>query len=331
MSLISVIVPVYNVEKYLNKCIDSIVNQSYDNLEIILVDDGSTDNSGTICDIYAKNDSRIKVIHQECSGVAVSRNVGLDNSTGEYISFVDSDDYIDSKMIEKLYQALIKENADVSMCNFSNVNENAERILELDIKSPIKTEVISRLDMYKKLACGNCWYYVILWNKLYKKEVFEDIRFPEGKIHEDEILAHYIVEKCNKISSVDDVLYYYVKRQGSIMSTGITIKRIMAVEAFFDRAVFYIKKKHYELAEQVLVVGINTLAEISQKTEKNIENRKKIKEQKKKFNKVYFRIIKEKISIRRKMLLMIYFMNINIPIYISNFRTKRKQCREGLG
>ena len=178
--LISVIVPIYKVEKYLHKCIDSILAQTYTNLEIILVDDGSPDNCGKICDEYAAKDSRIKVIHQPNGGLSAARNAGLDIATGDYIGFVDSDDYIAPDMYEKLYNALVKNDADMAICDYQRFGNE----LPYDEMS-LTTEVITGLQaMEKQNTVINC-SFVVAWSKLYKSFIFSNVRFPVGKINED--------------------------------------------------------------------------------------------------------------------------------------------------
>lgn len=241
MEKISVIVPVYNVEKYLSKCVDSIINQTYHNLEIILVDDGSPDRCGEICDEYATKDNRIKVIHKKNGGLSDARNAGIEVAEGGYIAFVDSDDYIASDMMDVLYHRLIKDGSDMALCNFKYIDEKGEEIEERKNKSPIKDEVITGIDGMKKLSQDKNWYYVIAWNKLYKKEIFDNIRFPKGKIHEDEFVIHHIMHACKRISCVALELYYYLQRQGSIMSQKSLISTMNTFEAKRDRALFSIE------------------------------------------------------------------------------------------
>ncbi len=212
--LISVIVPVYKTENYLCKCVDSILAQTYTNLEIILVDDGSPDNCGKICDEYAAKDSRVKVIHQKNGGLSAARNAGLDIATGEYIGFVDSDDYIAPDMYEKLYNALVSNEADMSICNHQKVGI---KLFFDDNEMPLLTEVISEQDaMRKQYECLNC-SIVVAWSKLYKRVIWNDLRFPSGKIHEDEFVSFDVFYKCKRIAIISDKLYcYYIRADGII-------------------------------------------------------------------------------------------------------------------
>lgn len=216
--LMTIIVPVYNVEKYLVRCLDSIVNQTYQNLQIILIDDGSTDNSGKICDEYSNNDQRISVIHKRNEGVSAARNEGLDLAEGKYIGFVDSDDYIELDMYERLYKRIEATDAEMVVCEFTYVNDEG-------IKSENESYCLARrkidANTYIKrwIDSGYNSIYVVPWNKLYKKKLFEGIRYPVGKYREDEYLIHHLVYQCQNIVCMPDKLYYYVQHEGSIMKS----------------------------------------------------------------------------------------------------------------
>ena len=179
--LISVIVPVYNVEPYLRRCVDSILRQTYRNLEILLVDDGSTDRSGTICDACAQQDTRVKVIHQKNGGLSAARNCGLETARGEYISFVDSDDLINDRMIETLYRDLAGQGADISAVGY-RMFENQEELRPEEITAPVQCmtgkEALRRILVSEEIGD-------FAWNKLYKKILFQTIRYPEGRVFED--------------------------------------------------------------------------------------------------------------------------------------------------
>ena len=211
---ISIIIPVYNVENYLKRCLESIVNQTYKNLEIILVDDGSTDNSGKICDEYKEKDKRIIVIHKENGGLSDARNAGIDIATGNYIGFIDSDDFADVRMYEILLNNLKSTNSDISICNLYKFSNE---------KEIYKTEEIEKLTVYDRKNFFENMYNdllvsVLAWNKLYKKEIFSDIRYPKGKIIEDAAILHYIIGKCDKIVITNLELIYYFCRDNSILS-----------------------------------------------------------------------------------------------------------------
>lgn len=209
---ISIIIPVYDVEPYLERCIDSVINQTYKNLEIILVDDGSPDSCGEICDVYAKKDSRTKVIHKENSGLSDARNRGLDIATGDYIGFVDSDDYVAEDMFETLYNILKTYKADISTVSFYEMF-NGKLI---GVKDSGKLEVMNRTEALKELYIDDK-IQSYSWNKLFKKELFTDVRFPSGKNFEDIPTTLLLFEKSNIVVRLEEPKYYYMRRNDSIV------------------------------------------------------------------------------------------------------------------
>lgn len=231
--MISVIVPVYNVEKYIEKCVESIIAQTYTDLEIILVDDGSTDNSGKLCDLYASKDERIRVIHKENGGLSDARNVGIEQSTGEYLSFIDSDDYIHPQMMEILYRNMQEYGADLSMCDSLEVAENEEFVFE---KICNRVRVVEH--PLEELR-NNAAKISVAWNKLYPRKMFDEVKYPKGKLHEDEYVIHELLYISKKMIVTDEKLYAYVQRQDSITSK-INIKRIEdKLSAYICRIVFF--------------------------------------------------------------------------------------------
>lgn len=209
---ISIIVPVYGVEKYLEECLDSLLNQTYKNLEIILVDDESPDNCPKICDVYAKRDDRIVVIHKKNGGAASARNVGLDCISGEYVAFVDSDDYVDKEYISKLLYLIKKENADISVCSFSNVYRNRNEKIDNSVG-------IYTAQDYLRLFL-NDWKCGLIWNKLFKTKLLKNIRFAEGHVIDDEFFTYKTVILAKKIIVGNSNLYYYRQRRSSAMAQG---------------------------------------------------------------------------------------------------------------
>ncbi len=212
--MISVIVPIYNVEKYLEKCIQSIQSQTYRDIEIILVDDGSPDDCGRICDKYKEGDSRIKVIHKLNGGLSDARNAGIEVASGDFISFIDSDDYIHPQMLEILYHNLISAKTDISVCAFREVSENEEIAIN-QISEPVQTETFADEQVMNQLYERNL-ITVVAWNKLYRREIFAHNRYCKGKIHEDEFLIHHLLHACKRIVYTKQPLYFYVQRKSSI-------------------------------------------------------------------------------------------------------------------
>ena len=191
---ISVIVPIYNVEQYLRRCIDSIINQTYKNLEIILVDDGSPDNCGQICDDYAKKDTRIKVIHKKNGGLSDARNVGLEVCTGDYISFVDSDDWIELNTYEIMMKSMNEYNADMVVSNINYVYKD-----KVESKySEDKIRCFNKEEAMKELIKDGL-VQAVVWNKLYKRVVIDNLRFKVGKLNEDEFFTYKICAKAERI------------------------------------------------------------------------------------------------------------------------------------
>ena len=239
--LISIIIPVYKVEKYLEKCIESVLKQTYTNLQIILVDDGSPDNCGKICDEYAKKDSRIEAIHKANGGLSDARNVGISKAKGRYIGFVDSDDYIKEDMYEILLNLIKKYDADVSICNLYDVIDGNECIRNKE--NGIRE--YSRIDILKEILLDkNIQSYA--WNKLYKKELFDEIKYPIGKKYEDIGTTFYLFEKCNKIVVTSEPEYYYLKRADSLVNN-VTESTILDYTEIIIQRYLYIKQNIKEL------------------------------------------------------------------------------------
>lgn len=252
---ISVIVPVYKVEKYLNRCVQSIAAQTYENLEIILVDDGSPDNCGALCDEWAQKDSRIKVVHKENGGLSSARNAGVAVATGAYVGFVDSDDYIHPQMYEKLYEALVENGADISICGCDYVDEETDvPDLNMRTRSPLKKEVLTREQAYRIISDIKDGYafYVTAWNKLYPRRFFDVLQFKEGFIHEDEFFVHYLFGCCSRIATIPDELYMYVQRSGSITKTKVTIRSLHGVYSYYDRYQFFRARGERRMAKDTL-------------------------------------------------------------------------------
>lgn len=210
--LVSVIIPVYNVESYLTECVESVINQTHKLLEIILVDDGSTDNSGNLCDKYLETDERIKVIHKPNGGLSSARNVGIQNATGEFISFIDSDDWIENTMIERLLTSCLESDSLLSVCG-SYVAFSKENI-RVRI-CPSKTECLSLADFWEKVLSTEEIDFISC-DKLYHRSLWEKYKFPEGKIYEDIRVLYKVIEQSDMISTVARPLYYYRMRNKSI-------------------------------------------------------------------------------------------------------------------
>lgn len=232
--LISVIVPVYKVEKYLDRCVQSIVDQTYRNLQIILVDDGSPDKCPAMCDAWASKDSRIKVIHKANGGLSDARNAGMAVATGLYMSFVDSDDYIAPEMYRLLYDRLTADGSDIAACSVEMVFEDGSPSRMLTQPGAC---VLSR-DEAMEAVVRETWLKQPVWYKLYKTALIQDIPFPVGKYHEDVFWTWQAVAQAQQVSVFDTPCYFYLQRSGSIMGEHYSLKRLDAVEAKQQRLAY---------------------------------------------------------------------------------------------
>lgn len=250
MSEISIIVPVYKVERYLRRCIDSILNQTFNDFDLILVDDGSPDSCGDICEKYAKTDNRITIIHRENGGLSAARNSGikwaLKNSDSEWITFVDSDDWLHPDYLKILLECAKKFNTEVSVCNFLRTFDNA-------VNSMLEKKLNVQKHSCKDFFINYNLNAVVAWGKLYKKYFFKDILYPEGRLHEDEFTTYKILFKCDFVCFVNEELYYYF-----INPAGITEgkegkvwneKKVYFISAMEERLIYFKKTKKLSLWE----------------------------------------------------------------------------------
>jgi len=276
MPQISIIVPVYKVEPYIHRCVDSILNQTFTDFELILVDDGSPDNCGVICDEYATKDSRIHVIHQENGGLSAARNSGIDwvfqNSDSEYFSFIDSDDWVHPRYIELLYTGICKYNANISQCLFLETDGNTA-------SESVGEEIVSMPPDEEYLNC----YNPHAWGKLYKRKCFEGLRYPDGKLFEDVAIWYKLLFCEEKIVIVKSQLYYYLIREGSIVNSNWTPAHLDQVYAWEEQLVFlrtYPNQKVYTAAnKRYLWVLSHQMCEIDKSIRISDQERKRYKKQ----------------------------------------------------
>lgn len=209
--MISIIVPVYNVEKYFDKCMESLLGQTYEDFEIIVINDGSTDGSADLCDQWAKKDNRIRVFHQENKGLSAVRNRGLELAQGEYIAWVDSDDYVDTFYLEKLLKAYESTGADMVMCSFST---DTDGVVKHTGENLFRAEEIDRQTFLERLYVHGL--YSVVWNKLLPKTAYQEVRFPIGRVFEDSSVMRQLAMNCTKIVIIEDPLYFYRRHKASI-------------------------------------------------------------------------------------------------------------------
>lgn len=255
--LVSVIIPVYNVQEYLDKCISSVINQTYKNIEIIIIDDGSTDNSLSICKKYSAADKRIKLISKKNSGISATRNLGLKETNGEYIFWVDSDDYVADYAIEELYRNIKKYNCDMSICEFV---QGSEKDYSFDKKNsePLIFDNVTGLNMIYK---NHHFSFVMAasWAKLIKKSLYDGLIYPEGKIFEDIYMSHHLINRCKKIVYLDETMYYYFKWPESILGKKFGIEKFDYLGAFEERIQMFGDLKYFDLKAKATIQYLHAL------------------------------------------------------------------------
>jgi glycosyltransferase involved in cell wall biosynthesis len=262
--LITVIVPVYRVEQYLHQCVDSVINQTYTNIEIILVNDGSPDNCPLICDEYAAKDKRVKVIHKKNGGLSSARNVALDNAKGEYITFLDSDDFWHVDYLRIMVNLCLKHEADIVQCSFIRGTE----CVFPEIKKKYKIKVFDNHSIFLKSHSK-----IIIWAKLYKRQLFDGIRMPEGKINEDDYTTWKLYYKAKRILVINQALYYYTNNEQSIMAVQKKQPHLGFLEAYDERIDIFKRNGEKELEDfsrahlckSMLLININPMLSREQK------------------------------------------------------------------
>lgn len=245
--LISVIIPVYHVADYLERCIQSVTRQTYQNLQIILVDDGSKDICSDICDAWAGRDVRVEVIHKENAGLSAARNTGIEASNGQYLYFLDADDYIEPDMLELMYAELKKEDCEMAICNFVYEDEQGNALYTEREYHLTEYHVLSGRECLQRAVKYMYAVYEVAWNKLYKKELFQTLRYPAGKIHEDEYLFYPLFYPCRRVVCIPQVKYHYVQRSGSIMTQKNERKQRDYCEAYLLRCEYMLEQLDGEL------------------------------------------------------------------------------------
>lgn len=313
--LISVIIPIYNTEKYLEDCIKSVVNQSYENLDIILVNDGSTDKSKEICEKYAEKDSRIKLINQSNMGAAMAKNTGLNNIKGDLFMILDSDDLLHQNNIEILYNCMQKEKSDIIEACYTTISKEFKNI---DRHQHNKKENFNTENALKELIISGKFHQTP-WNKLYKTELLKDIRFPKDKYIDDEYWTYKLFANAKKITWINEVLYYYRQHEESTMGRMYSIKRLDAIDALYGRYKF-MKKNFPNLSDLSCKVFLNNCIYNFQKLCMFNELDKNQKFREDLLKKIRQTIKKEKInSLNIKEKLLFYFFG-KCPYIVSKIR-----------
>lgn len=270
--LISVIVPIYNVREYLDKCITSILVQSYNNLEIILVNDGSPDDSETICKKYAKKDKRIKYVKQKNMGLSGARNTGVQKSTGKYIVFIDSDDYVNRYYVEELYRTIVSTKSDVAVCRYKYVYNQTENT---DVVENGNITTYMNISKYSNLYNHLRDYTVVAWNKIYDRRIFDNLKYPVGRIHEDQYIICDILNNAKRVAYINEELYYYLQRDNSITGK-YKLNRTDILQALKDKMNFFNKKNMKKYYSYALYDYYYQLIIQRNKVKSNFPNEKKI-------------------------------------------------------
>lgn len=281
MSLVSIIVPIYNVEKYLNCCLHSIIYQTYSNLEIILVDDGSTDKSPKMCDKWATIDKRIKVIHKKNGGLSDARNAGMQIAKGKYIAFIDSDDWVEKCYIEYLYRIIKETGAEISACEIRQVSD--EKTIDNLNNQMLNAKICTTEEALSNILGGK-GFRAVAWNKLYKAELLMGEKFEVGILHEDEFFTYRIIGKATKLGFTNNILYNYRQRSGSIMHT-ISMKHLDVLDAYLGR-IKYLNSRFPKLYERDKIIFCITCVNyycdaVSKKFEDNSNSKSIIKKKRK--------------------------------------------------
>lgn len=301
---ISVIVPIYNVEKYLGKCLNSILEQTFTDYELILVDDGSTDSSGDMADEYALKDDRISVIHKKNGGLSDARNHGIDKANGEYVCFIDSDDWIEKTYLEELHELAVKNEADITICDYQKNTGDSVITQPKEFAVVIETGI----DAIDNLYSDKYGIYVVAWNKLYNRDLFTDLRYPVGMIHEDEAIFGDLFCEAKKVVRTERILYNYrVNNETSIMSSKYSLKRLDILKAMEIRMETYKSKglnRYYEKDSFKYLYKI-LLNEIEIKKIKG-DNRAVLKKLKNKYWSKYTESLHFDWSVKRKIAMFIF-------------------------
>ncbi|WP_051656616.1 glycosyltransferase family 2 protein [Butyrivibrio sp. AE3004] len=247
-NMISIIIPIYNREEYLHKCILSVLNQKNVDMEIILIDDGSTDASGAIIDDYARNNPNVVAIHQKNKGLSAARNAGLDICRGEYIFFLDSDDSIADNALSSLLVKMKEMNVDICIGNYSKFYDNGELESTNLIPNNLQNKIVHPVDVLSMMYDIESYLWEIIWGKLYKRDIFQNIRFPEGRNYEDEYVISDIMENTTKVYILDEVIYYQTLSKGSIMRSKFKLSNLDSTDSIIRTINYFINKEYYDFA-----------------------------------------------------------------------------------
>lgn len=321
--LITVIVPVYNREKYLKRCIESILSQEQVKIEIILVDDGSKDDSPRICDDYKARFDNIIVIHQSNKGLSAARNAGLDVAKGDYIFFVDSDDYIEKGALRKLLSKILENDADFAMGKYERFFEDGRSEYVNNIPDNLRNRVLDKNELLSLMYIENSYLWCVAWGKLYKREVFDKVRFPVGKNSEDEYIMPQILEKIKKVYLLDERLYDQVLSENSIVRKALSVKSLDATEAILVMSRYLLDKGLYEYALFRFGVGTRHLIKWKSETSDKLVLAR-IKEQYIKYR-VFARGLMPYVDIKARIRLVLFNFDFRLYAMVRKFKQHLKR------
>ncbi|WP_100012064.1 glycosyltransferase family 2 protein [Lentibacillus sediminis] len=316
---ISIVVPVFNVEPYLKKCIDSILNQTFKDFEVILVNDGSTDNSGQICNEYLDMDARIKVIHNKNGGLSSARNAGLSVSKGEYVGFVDSDDYISENMYEILYHHVIEAASDIVVCDLLPVEEGESHDANQVDPECTVCHYTNTQALHKLYDAKSTFVYAV--NKLYRRSIFNDVAYDKGRLYEDEFIIHQLLYKSEKVTYIQATLYFYVQRAGSIVNSSFSVKKFDRVYALKQREVFFRNKNLPELHQKALKHYMEVFFWYYYLARQDLKEAGQEREElKKTFNDSLYSLMKHReIGLKQKAMFLVFRVNPALVEWIKNW------------
>lgn len=317
--LITVVIPVYNVENYVYDCIQSVINQTYKNLEIIVVNDGSTDNSGDICDELAKSDNRVKVIHKKNGGLSSARNIGIDNANGTYIVFVDSDDTIDCSMIEKLLNICCNNCADIAICNRYYVYDDGKKKLRYPKN---KYDLIMNSEEAIKELNSFRYFDMSAWGKIYSINLFREIRFPIGKLSEDYFIMYKLFDSATRIVCNFEPLYYYYQRKGSISKKAelhydfvqAAYEQMRYVERKYPKLVKCVHAAYASAATTVYGIVLKSGGKVRKKDRKRLQEIVR--------NNFKYVFLCDNLSFQRKVQLILFSLSLDLYDIIFSFYNK---------
>lgn len=311
MVKVSVIVPIYNVEEYINKCIKSILNQTFKDFELILIDDGSTDNSGDICDTYKSIDDRVYVIHKENGGLSDARNFGIDYATGKFLYFIDGDDFIQEDTLESMYESIMKTNSDIAICNM--IRYYGEGDIEKFYCPVEKMKSLDNNYRFETLSQPS------VCNKMFESVLFDNIKFPLKKYYEDTFIYHELLFKAKRVVLTGKDSYYYRSRRGSIISEGYNKKYFDFIEAVYLRAVFLDKNNVHKYADEAYLHLYSSLVNAYKNIEINgHEEKSLLGKSKDKYDEIFKRIIKDShFNLKQKIRFFVlrYYPKLHCKIY----------------